>query len=94
MIEPTEAAKSELTYGGAITVGITQDLDGLDPHKALSAGTKEVLFNIFEGLVKFDHDGNLVPAVAESYHISDDGMTYTFTLRESVKFHDSKPCYS
>ncbi|CRZ34002.1 peptide/nickel transport system substrate-binding protein [Herbinix hemicellulosilytica] len=88
--EPTEATESEPTYGGSITVGITQDLDGLDPHKALSAGTKEVLFNIFEGLVKFDPDGNLVPAVAESYQISEDGMVYTFTLRENVKFHDGR----
>ena len=88
--EPVEAAKSEPTYGGSITVGITQDLDGLDPHKALSAGTKEVLFNIFEGLVKLDYNGNLVPAVAESYHISEDGMLYTFTLREGVKFHDGR----
>ena len=86
--ELTKAAQSEPTYGGSITVGITQDLDGLDPHKALSAGTKEVLFNIFEGLVKLDYDGNLVPAVAESYHISEDGMVYTFTLREGVRFHD------
>lgn len=89
--EPTEAAQTEPTYGGSITVGITQDLDGLDPHKAMSAGTKEVLFNIFEGLVKLDYDGNLVPAVAESYHISNDGMVYTFTLREGVRFHDGSP---
>jgi len=78
-------------YGGSITVGITQDLDGLDPHKAISAGTKEVLFNIFEGLVKFDSEGNLRPAVAESYRISADGTVYTFTLREGVKFHDGRP---
>ena len=89
--ESSEAAPSEPTYGGSITVGITQELDGLDPHKALSAGTKEVLFNIFEGLVKLDQDGNLVPAVAESYHISEDGMVYTFTLREGVNFHDGRP---
>ena len=88
LTEPTETAQNEPTYGGSITVGITQELDGLDPHKALSAGTKEVLFNIFEGLVKLDKDGNLVPAVAESYQISEDGMVYTFTLREGVKFHD------
>ena len=40
--------------GGSIKVGISQDLDSLDPHKAVAAGTKEVLFNIFEGLVKPD----------------------------------------
>ena len=51
--------------GGSIRVGISQDLDSLDPHKAVAAGTKEVLFNIFEGLVKPDSDGNLVEAIAE-----------------------------
>lgn len=78
-------------YGGSVIVGITQDLDSLDPHKAVAAGTEEVLFNIYEGLVKPDRDGNLIPAVAESYTMSDDGMSYTFLLREGVKFHDGKP---
>ena len=72
----------------SVTVGITQDLDSLDPHKAVAAGTKEVLYNLFEGLVKPDQAGNLVPAVAESYQISDDGQTYTFVLRKNVKFHN------
>lgn len=76
------------TYGGQIVVGISQDLDSLDPHKAVAAGTKEVLFNIFEGLVKPDKDGNLVPAVAETYNLSSDGKVYTFKLREGVKFHN------
>ncbi|MDF2541870.1 MAG: transporter substrate-binding protein [Herbinix sp.] len=84
-------SSAEPTYGGSVTVGITQDLDSLDPHKAVAAGTKEVLFNIFEGLVKFDKDGNLVPAVAERYEISTDGMEYTFTLRDGVKFHNGNP---
>ena len=47
-------------YGGKITVGITQDLDSLDPHKAVAAGTKEVLYNIFEGLIKVSKDGEFV----------------------------------
>lgn len=72
-----------------ITIGIPQDVeDSLDPHKAVAAGTKEVLFNLFEGLVKPDSNGNLNPAVASSYEISEDGKTYTFTLRDGVKFHD------
>ena len=66
--------------GGSIKVGISQDLDSLDPHKAVAAGTKEVLFNIFEGLVKPDSDGNLVEAVADSYEISEDAKVYTLSL--------------
>jgi len=71
-------------------VGITQDLDSLDPHKAVAAGTDEVLFNVFEGLVKPSADGTLVPAVAKDYTIAPDGTSYTFTLRENVKFHNGK----
>ncbi|MBO4976936.1 MAG: ABC transporter substrate-binding protein [Lachnospiraceae bacterium] len=72
-----------------ITIGIPQDVeDSLDPHKAVAAGTEEVFFNIFEGLVKPDSDGNLNPAVASDYKVSEDEKTYTFTLREGVKFHD------
>lgn len=74
----------------AIVVGISQDMDSLDPHKAVAAGTKEVLFNIFEGLVKPDTEGNLNPAVAEKYEISEDGMKYTFTLREGITFHNGE----
>lgn len=75
---------------GSVTVGITQDLDSLDPHKAVAAGTKEVLYNIYEGLVKPDQNGNLVPAVAEDYQISTDGKEYSFKLRKGVKFHNGK----
>ncbi|MGL5259700.1 MAG: ABC transporter substrate-binding protein [Lachnospiraceae bacterium] len=72
-----------------ITIGIPQDIEeSLDPHKAVAAGTREVLFNVFEGLVKPDSDGNLVEAVASEYTISEDGLVYTFTLRDGIKFHD------
>lgn len=81
-------ATGEPVYGGSIVVGITQDLDSLDPHKAVAAGTEEVLFNIFEGLVKPDKDGNLVPAVASEVNVSEGGMAYTFVLRDGVKFHN------
>ncbi|MDY2700057.1 MAG: ABC transporter substrate-binding protein [Lachnospiraceae bacterium] len=72
-----------------ITIGIPQDLeDSLDPHKAVAAGTKEVLFNLFEGLVKPASDGSFIPAVASAYEETEGGRIYTFTLRDGVKFHD------
>ncbi len=88
--EPTQegTASEEPVYGGSAVVGIQQDIDSLDPHKATAAGTKEVLFNIFEGLVKPDENGNLICAVASDYTISEDGLVYTFTLRDNVKFHN------
>lgn len=76
----------------SITIGIPQDIeDSLDPHDMLAAGTKEIFFNVYEGLYKADSDGNLVPAVASGVEISEDGLTYTFTVKEGVKFHNGNP---
>lgn len=86
-----ETASGTPVYGGSIIVGITQDLDSLDPHKAVAAGTNEVLYNIFEGLVKPDEHGNLIPAVASEYKINEEGTVYTFVLRDGVRFHDGSP---
>lgn len=81
--------EGDTSVSSQITIGIPQDVeDSLDPHKAMGAGTEEVLFNLFEGLVAPDSAGNLNPAVASEYVISEDGKTYTFTLRDGVKFHD------
>lgn len=75
-----------------IVVAIAQDLeDSLDPHASAAAGTREVLFNIYEGLVKLGPDGELIPAVAERYEVSEDGLVYTFYLREGVTFHNGQP---
>ena len=74
-----------------LVVGIAQDLDdSLDPHKTVKAGTREVMFNVFEGLMKPTPNGDLTPAIAESYEVSEDRMTYTFHLREGVQFHNGK----
>ena len=73
----------------AIVVGIAQDLDNsLDPHKTVKAGTREVMFNVFEGLMKPTPEGDLTPAIASDYKVSEDRLTYTFTLRDGVKFHN------
>lgn len=82
------AESDRLSDGSSVTVGISQDLDSLDPHKAVNAGTNEVLFNIFEGLMKASPDGGVIPAVACDYEISADGTQYIFTLREGVMFHN------
>ena len=95
-VAPTAASSAGQKTGRAasneIAVGIAQDLDeSLDPHLTVAAGTREVMFNVFEGLVKPDPDGNLIPAVAADVAVSDDGLVYTFTLREGVKFHNGDP---
>ncbi len=81
------------SHPNELTVGIAQDLDdSLDPYQMTAAGTREVMFNVFEGLIKPDSDGNYVNAVASDYTVSEDGRTYTFTLRDGVVFHNGKVC--
>ncbi|WP_121060754.1 ABC transporter substrate-binding protein [Chachezhania antarctica] len=61
----------------------------LDPTGAAAQAIDSVLYaNVFEGLTRFMGDGSVVPALAESWEISEDGKTYTFKLREGVTFHD------
>ena len=75
----------------SVVVGISQDLDSLDPQNAEYAGTREVLFNLFEGLVKATSDGNIEPAVAESYEVAEDASSISFKIREGITFHDGSP---
>ena len=85
----SDDANSSRADSNEIAVGIAQDLgDSLDPYQMTAAGTREILFNVFEGLYKPNSDGDFVPAVAENYTVSDDGLTYTFTLRDGVQFHN------
>lgn len=76
------------TTGGSVVLGMTQDLVSLDPHETTDAGTRSVVFNMYEGLVKATSDGDLEPAVASSYVISEDATCYTFTLRDGILFSD------
>jgi len=84
------AGDKEADNSSQITIGIPQDLNSLDPNNAVGSGTIEVLFNIYESLYKPDSQGNLIPAVASDMTISEDGKTYTFTLREGIKFHNGE----
>ncbi len=92
--KPAEAAagqKSARAAANELNIGIAQDFDSLDPDLMTAAGTKEILFNVFEGLVKPNSSGEIVPAVASEVVRSDDGLSYTFTLRDGVKFHNGNP---
>lgn len=84
----THAAETEPAEGGHLVYGMTQDLVSLDPHESTDAGTRSVVFNLYEGLVKPTSSGDLEPAVAKDYTISDDATVYTFTLREGITFHN------
>lgn len=87
-VEESVAEESKPKEGGSVVLGITQELDSLDPYLAAAAGTKEVIYNFFDGLVKLTPESKFEPALAESYEFSDDATEYTFKIREGVKFHN------
>ena len=72
-----------------ITIAIQLEPPHMDPTSAAAGAIDSVLYsNVFEGLTRFMSDGSVVPGLAESWEISDDGLTYTFKLRSGVTFHD------
>jgi peptide/nickel transport system substrate-binding protein len=73
----------------AITLGMQLEPPNLDPTGGAAAAIDEVVYaNVFEGLTRYNPDGTISPALAESWEISEDGSVYTFRLRQGVKFHD------
>ena len=76
--------------GGAL-VRVFGDPPTLDPHLTTDATSATFIVEVFGGLVTIAPDLNIVGDIAESWDVSNDGLTYTFHLRENAKFHDGKP---
>ena len=80
---PALAARTDLTLGVAL------EPPHLDPTAGAAAAIDEVVYaNLFEGLTRIDATGAVQPGLAESWEVSEDGLTYTFTLHDGVTFHD------
>jgi peptide/nickel transport system substrate-binding protein len=72
-----------------LVIGIALEPPHLDPAAGAAAAIDEVTYaNVFEGLTRIDESGQVVPALAQSWSISEDGLSYTFKLHNGVKFHD------
>lgn len=76
-------------HGGTLVVASTQDPTGLDPITARGNASFQVIAQMYNGLTKYKTGTfEVEPALAESWQISADGLTYTFKLRKNVTFHD------
>jgi ABC-type dipeptide/oligopeptide/nickel transport system permease component/ABC-type transport system substrate-binding protein len=72
-----------------LTVALQLEPPNLDPTSGAAVATDEVVYgNIFEGLVRLDAQGTVKPLLATWWEVTPDGLTYTFHLRESVRFQD------
>jgi peptide/nickel transport system substrate-binding protein len=88
-----EPADGEPRQGGTLVWGMGGDADALDPHTAGAWAAWRQTTMIYEGLVRIDlHAEEGTPGIeaqlAESWEVSDDGLTWTFDLRQGVQFHD------
>jgi peptide/nickel transport system substrate-binding protein len=75
--------------GGKIVFGMVGQGISLDPHS--TPGFRHLLWQVFDTLIYQAPDGSLVPGLASEWKVSADGLTWTFKLREGVKFHDGTP---
>ena len=71
------------TDTSTLYINLASEPDRLDPHLNSTVDGAVLAVNSFVGLLTYDENGQLVPGVAESYDVSEDGMTYTFHLRQS-----------
>ncbi len=82
-------ASGAMAANTSLTLGDQLEPPHLDPTAGAAAAIDNVVYiNIYEGLTEFAADGSVMPSLAESWDISEDGLTYTFHLQSGVKFHD------
>lgn len=87
----TGASAQDPVRGGTLTWGIETEAATLNPHINGQDKTKLYLRNTYESLLYRTADGDYVPWLAKSHTVSDDGLTYTFILRDDVTFSDGEP---
>jgi len=83
--------KEPAATGTVLHRGLNSDPESLDPHKARSVQAADVLRDIGEGLLGYSASGQLVPGVAESWQVSEDGRVYTFALRANARWSNGDP---
>lgn len=76
--------------GGAISEGIVGTPRFVNPALATSSADQDLVALIYSGLMRKNADATLTPDLAEKYEVSKDGLTYTFTLKDNIYFHDEK----
>jgi peptide/nickel transport system substrate-binding protein len=77
--------------GLRLAIGSAQEPDSLHPWLASSVAALDVLEGVMDGLLRYTAEGKLRPALATGFAISGDGLTYTFKLRQDVRYHNGEP---
>jgi peptide/nickel transport system substrate-binding protein len=86
-----QASAAKAVTGGALTWGVTTEPACFDPHRSSQQNSFWVIRNYIDSLISKKTDGTYAPWLAKSWSVADDGKSYTFNLREDVKFTDGTP---
>lgn len=87
------AAPADLKYKDTITIGVANDITTLDPQGSNTDANMMAFTLTHQTLVEVDPETNeVIPGMAKSWEVSDDGCTFTFELPDNVKFTDGTPC--
>jgi len=87
-------ASADAASGSGLSVSVvdgSEDSMNLDTAQAGTLAGLSACRHLYEGLYKLDKDGNVVPGQAKDVQVSDDGLTYTFTLRDDITWSDGQP---
>ena len=76
------------TTQDTLTVAMGSDATSIDPVAVCNVYSSNIMAQIYDTLIDVAEDGTVTPRLAESYEVSDDGLTYTFKIRQGVKFHN------
>ena len=79
----TASSAAGTAQGGTLNIMLETEVQSLDPQIATDGTSFEVIADYTDGLMQMDTDGSAVPAIAETYDLSEDGKTYTFHLRDA-----------
>lgn len=94
---PGQSAGTSSAADATLRLGLTSDISAPDPSSAYSGPELNLVLGAYEGLVKYQtgvDKATIVPSLATAWTVSPDGLTYTFTLRSGVTFHDGTPLTS
>jgi peptide/nickel transport system substrate-binding protein/oligopeptide transport system substrate-binding protein len=89
-VAQVKGAGATPTHGGSYRRPLANNPSTLDPHLITDTYGRTVAQQLFDGLVQYDGSLTIVPAIAESWKGSRDGLNWTFYLRQGVKFHNGR----